>query len=239
MARAYTEDEPLITVCIPTYNRSALICQRALESVRRQSYERWEAVVVGDACTDDTAQRIEALDDPRVTFYNLPVRGPYPEDRHAQWLVAGIPPMNAATAQARGAWIAPLCDDDEWSDDHLEVLLAVARDREGELAYGLLRGRIQSPPPSNSRSGRGHPVWATLAYKPPIYNAALADFRYDMACRFLGEPGDWNLARRMWEAGVSFTFVERVVTTYYPSRSDESWVQWARTVAEGEANKTA
>ena len=43
----------------------------------------------------------------------------------------------------------------------------------------------------------------------------------------------------MWEAGVSFTFVERVVTTYYPSRSDESWVQWARTVAEGEANKTA
>ena len=147
MARAYTEDEPLITVCIPTYNRSALSCQRALESVRRQSYERWEAVVVGDACTDDTAQRIEALDDPRVTFYNLPVRGPYPEDRHAQWLVAGIPPMNAATAQARGAWIAPLCDDDEWSDDHLEVLLAVARDREGELAYGLLRGRIQSPPP--------------------------------------------------------------------------------------------
>jgi hypothetical protein len=236
-ARAYTEDEPLVTVRIATYNRAVMVCERALESVRRQGYEHWEAVVVGDACTDDTAERIAALGDPRITFHNLPARGPYPDDPYARWLVAGIPPMNAATARASGAWIAPLDDDDEWSDDHLEVLLAVARDREAELAYGRLRGRMQEPP-IEITLGSWPPRQGAFGFQAAVYNAALADFRYEMACRFLGEPGDWNLARRMWEAGVRFTFVDHVVATWYRDRPVESEIQLWRSLAEAEATST-
>ena len=47
-----------MTVRIATWNRAELLVERALASLRAQGYERWEAIVVGDACTDDTADRI-------------------------------------------------------------------------------------------------------------------------------------------------------------------------------------
>ncbi len=145
-ARAYAEPEPLVTVRIATWNRAELLVERALASLRAQGYERWQAIVVGDACTDDTAERLAALGDPRVRFINLPLQGPYPDDPHERWLVAGIPPMNLGARLAEGTWIAPLDDDDEWEPDHLEVLLAAARREEAELAYGRLRGVHHDPP---------------------------------------------------------------------------------------------
>ena len=53
--------------------------------------------------------------------------------------MAGIPPANAAIAAARGRWIAPLDHDDEWDDDHIEVLLAAALGEHAELAYSRMR----------------------------------------------------------------------------------------------------
>ena len=77
---AYADTEPLVTVRIATYNRAETVCERALASVRRQTYERWEAVVVGDACTDDTAARVATIGDPRIRFHDLGARDPFPDD---------------------------------------------------------------------------------------------------------------------------------------------------------------
>jgi hypothetical protein len=131
----------LITVRIATYNNAHLLCERTLPSVLSQTYDRWEAIVVGDAVTDDTATRIAALGDSRIRFINLPFRGPYPEEDYRRWLVAGTAPMNRATRDAHGAWIAPLDHDDEWEPDHIEVLLENARKTHAELVYGKLRMR--------------------------------------------------------------------------------------------------
>ena len=40
---------PLITVCIPTYQRARILSERTLPTVLEQSYSNWEAVIVGDA----------------------------------------------------------------------------------------------------------------------------------------------------------------------------------------------
>ncbi len=53
-------------------------------------------LIVGDHCTDDTAERIAALGDPRIRFINLPARGVYPAEPFARWCVAGAAPMNHA-----------------------------------------------------------------------------------------------------------------------------------------------
>ena len=45
-----------------------------------------------------------------------------------------------------------------------------------------------------------------------------------------GEPGDWNLARRMWQAGVRFAFLDRIVTTYYWVPHDEQGRAWLASV---------
>ena len=86
---AYSEPTPLVSVRIATYNQSQLLCERALASLRRQTYPHWEALVVGDACDDDTEERVAAIGDGRIRFWNLPFRGPYPEDSEARWFVAG------------------------------------------------------------------------------------------------------------------------------------------------------
>ena len=46
---------PLVSVITATYNRGNVL-RYAVESVRRQTLDSWELWVVGDACTDDTAE---------------------------------------------------------------------------------------------------------------------------------------------------------------------------------------
>jgi glycosyltransferase involved in cell wall biosynthesis len=59
--------EPLVTVCIPTYNRARWI-REAVESALAQTYQNLEVLVVDDASSDDTESVVRALDDPRVRF---------------------------------------------------------------------------------------------------------------------------------------------------------------------------
>jgi glycosyltransferase involved in cell wall biosynthesis len=213
---AYTETEPLVTVRIATYNRADVLLERALPSLFAQTYENWRAVIVGDACTDDTEQRVLALADERISFVNLPFRGPYPDDPEARWRVVGYSAMNEGLRIAEGRWIAALDHDDEFEDNHIEVLLDHARRERAELAYGQLRmidaktGQLRDDklcvwPP---REGRFN-FLASLAH------GGLNRFRYDYNCRFSGEAADANLMRRLWEVGVRFAFVDRPVGTYY------------------------
>jgi hypothetical protein len=112
--------QPAITIVTATYNRSrALAC--AIESARRQSFANWEMIVVGDACTDDTAEIVARAADPRIRFLNL--------DRN--WgEQAG--PNNIGVAEARAPLIAFLNHDDLWLPNHLvscrEALEAVQAD---------------------------------------------------------------------------------------------------------------
>jgi glycosyltransferase involved in cell wall biosynthesis len=209
------EPDPLVTVRIPTYNRAQILCERTLPSVLRQTYANWEVVVVGEACTDDTEARIRALGDERIRFVNLPFRGPYPDDPRARWRVTGITPMNTAMRLARGRWIAPLDDDDEFDDDHIEVLLAHAQASRAELAYGQLRVVDTATGDVSEGLSSWPPEYGRFNFLSAIFHAGLRRFEYDPNCYLVGEVSDWNLTRRLWQAGVRFSFMDRVVGTYY------------------------
>ncbi len=137
-AQAFAIDEPLVSVRIATYNNPQLLIDRAISSVLAQTYDRLEVVVVGDACTDDTEKRVAAVGDPRIRFFNLPARLPYPDDQRNRWLVAGSPAMNFGAQLAQGQWIAPLDHDDEFVPNHIEALLVASCRRDLELTYGRL-----------------------------------------------------------------------------------------------------
>jgi hypothetical protein len=224
---AWEENEPLVSVRIGTYNRADVLCERALASVRAQTYEHWEVIVVGDALTDDTEERIQAIGDPRIRFFNLAVRGPYPADDFDRWLVAGTPPANAALREARGRWIAPLDDDDTWDDDHIEVLLERARQTRAEVVYGRLRTcDAASGTPLSHEIGSWPPAFTQFGFQAALLHGALRRFEYDMNAHWIEESGDWNLVRRLWDAGVRFGYLDRAVGTYFMTPRDENSRAW-------------
>jgi len=89
----------MITVIIPTYNRSVLLVE-AVESVLCQQVDGVEVIVVDDGSDDDTRQRL----------------GPFlPRIRYLYQEHAGVSAArNAGIRLARGEWLAFLDSDDLW-----------------------------------------------------------------------------------------------------------------------------
>ena len=48
-------EEPLISIVIPAYNEREYIAE-AIRSLRGQTFDRLEVIVVANACSDDTAK---------------------------------------------------------------------------------------------------------------------------------------------------------------------------------------
>jgi len=102
---------PRVSVVTATYNR-ANVLRFSIESLRAQTFADWELLVVGDACTDDTAEVVRSFDDPRIRFLNLPVNSG-----------EQATPNNEGVRQARGEFLAFLNHDDLWTPEHLAVCL--------------------------------------------------------------------------------------------------------------------
>jgi hypothetical protein len=214
---AWIDDVPLVSIPIPTYHSPDTLCERALASVRAQSYPHWEALVIGDHCTDETEERVRALGDPRIRFHNLPVREPDPDDPWERWAVRGSVPRAAGIELSQGRWIAPLSHDDAWDPDHLATLLQVARASHAELVYSRMRAVDAEAPEAGSTHSVGAwpPRMGQYAFQASMFHGELRFLRYDRACALASEPNDWNLARRAWEAGVRFHFVDRETATLF------------------------
>jgi glycosyltransferase involved in cell wall biosynthesis len=100
----------LVSVVVPAFNRGFII-REALQSLVRQTYPNWEALVVNDGSTDDTSSAVREWmeKDCRIRLIE------HNERKGAQ--VA----RNTALRAARGDWIAFLDSDDQWLPHSLEV----------------------------------------------------------------------------------------------------------------------
>lgn len=209
-ASDFDDPEPLISVRIASYRKSRELVEVAIASVLAQTYQRFEIVVVNDGPNDATRTLVEAIGDDRIRYHELPVRSTYPAHPHWRWMVAGAPGMNRSAELAHGTWLAPLDDDDEFASDHLASLLDLARSSRAELAYGALIQRnevndtesvIYSEPPQISQ----------FSFQGSIYLRSLHEiFPYDEASWIVGEPGDWNLIRRLSAAGVRMASTSQI-----------------------------
>jgi glycosyltransferase involved in cell wall biosynthesis len=105
--------DPLVSVVIATYNRADIIGY-AVRSALLSRDVALEVIVIGDGCTDATAEAIAAIGDSRVRFVNLP----------RNWGEQSVP-SNEGIALARGEFVAFLNHDDLFLPWHLSDLLAV------------------------------------------------------------------------------------------------------------------
>lgn len=100
------------SVVIPLYNKRPYI-RRAVESVLRQKFAKFELIVVDDGSTDNGAAELVDLLDPRLKLVQQRNQG----EGAAR---------NAGLAHASGDWIAFLDADDAWMPSHLEELRRIA-----------------------------------------------------------------------------------------------------------------
>jgi glycosyltransferase involved in cell wall biosynthesis len=116
---------PRVSVIIATYNRSNVLGY-AIQSVLWQTFQDFELLVIGDGCTDDSADVVASFSDPRVRWHNLP------ENSGNQ-----ATPNNVGLTMARGEYIAYLGHDDLWYPTHLALLIARLQETGADVAYTL------------------------------------------------------------------------------------------------------
>ena len=115
----------LVSIVIPTFNHAPLL-NRALESVRQQTYPNWEAIVVNNFSTDNTIEVIETFKDSRIRLINFSNNGVIAASRNQ-----GI---NAAS----GKYIAFLDSDDKWYPTKLEKCVDAAQTGAQLICHGEL-----------------------------------------------------------------------------------------------------
>ncbi len=127
-------EEQLISIYIPTHNRSALLF-RAVQSVLKQTYKNLEILISDDASSDDTQEICEKLmaSDARIKYLrNETVQG-------------ACVARNNAIHSARGYFITGLDDDDEFEENRLASLVKAWDDRYSFLCtnfYDETDGRL-------------------------------------------------------------------------------------------------
>ena len=142
----------MFSIVLPTHNRASLL-KRAIESVRAQSCDAWELVVVDDGSTDGTAEVVREFADSRITYL-----WQSNQERSAA--------RNTGVRRARGEYVCFLDSDDYYLPAHLAALrdaIAAAGHPRAMFATAYIveseSGRRVVPPPDTSSA---HPVPAIL-----------------------------------------------------------------------------
>lgn len=167
-------NHPAVSVIIPARNAASTLAQ-TLQSLLAQDWTDWEAVIVDDGSTDDTARLIDrwAHRDPRIRGITGPQRG-----------VSAA--RNAGVAASRGVLIAFLDADDLWLTGKLAAHVAYLRrqkdvglsfdrilfiDRAGHSTGVVSTAKVQGLPPHALLYENPACTASTLVLRREAFNA--------------------------------------------------------------------
>jgi glycosyltransferase involved in cell wall biosynthesis len=194
--------DPFFSVIIPVYNRAECL-RRAIESVRAQSCQDFEIVVVDDGSRDDPRAVAESFLDPRIHFISQPNGG-------------GGKARNTAIDRARGRFIAPLDSDDVFLPHHLASMKVLLEHTTDVIGYARIHvdrggGQVFLKPPRALRSGEDMATYLLCdrGFVPTITVVAPRDasarVRFD---EDLWPAQDTDFAIRLFLAGYRFHMLE-------------------------------
>jgi glycosyltransferase involved in cell wall biosynthesis len=194
---------PLFSILLPTHNRADVL-PFAIRSVLWQTLESFEVLIVGDGCTDKTADVIADFQDDRFRWFDLP-KGPH----------FGYGNRNVALREAKGTYIAFMAHDDLWLPDHLQLLGDCLKDDRIEIAYSRPLWVAPDGEITPSTYNLNHPATleAFLAGKPHSIPAGCVVHRRSCFSTYgfwndsLPRAGDQELWARFIDGGGGKNFV--------------------------------
>src|SRR5690554_8063110 len=140
-----SDEQPLISIIIPTFNRAHLIGE-TLDSILAQTYQNWECVVVDDGSTDNTDEVMAAYmaKDARFQYHHRP-----PEKTKGANAC-----RNAGLDLAAGEYIVFFDSDDLMTPDHLKVKISAIQAHQIGRASCRERGEISAVDVALKEEGR-------------------------------------------------------------------------------------
>lgn len=118
------ETLPLVSVIMPAYNSAEFIGE-AITSVLKQTYDRWELIIIDDASVDDTVKVAGEFirSDLRIRLISNKINNGAGAAR------------NKGIEAARGSFIAFLDADDLWLPEKLEIQLKYLVENDLEMTF--------------------------------------------------------------------------------------------------------
>ena len=202
----------MITVITATHNHAPFL-RGAIDSVRAQTFQDWEHLIIDDGSTDATPEILADL----VRPGNQPAD---PRLRSIRTANQGFQSaLNLGLAEAKGDLVAFLDSDDEYLPDHLGHLQETLGDRDFAL------GRFDFI----NCTGRPDPVLADYFNPGAVIEAAKAEYgtgvffgRTELFRRLGGfRPvplSDTDFFMRMKESGCAWVRAERPTYRYFFGR---------------------
>ncbi|MED0988001.1 glycosyltransferase family 2 protein [Bacillus paramycoides] len=206
-----TKTEVLISVVIPTYNRSKLI-KRTIDSVLAQTYTNFELVIVDDASTDNTEDVINEYKDSRIKFIRLHENS------------KGTKPRNIGIQASKGAYIALLDSDDEWLpnklEKQLEFLMKFNDDNMVCFTDVILKGTNKTTYSKNRKIFENEDILEYIFLGKNWVQTSTYMFSSKLGKQTLFNPTlqkhqDWDFCLRLKKNGAKFMNLSEYLTVYY------------------------
>lgn len=158
--------------------------------------------------------------DQRIRLINVPREQTYPPTAENHWLAGPVVPITAGLRAAKGDYIARIDDDDEWDEDHLEVLL-------DEMFFNGYEF-ISSDYRIEYEDGKGHPVSGEGeprigGVQTWVYRSYLKFMEPNPECwrKAWNRVNDLDLAERFRQAGVEIGYLDRQTASIRPRPGEE------------------
>ncbi|MUL36512.1 glycosyltransferase family 2 protein [Gloeocapsopsis dulcis] len=160
-----------VSIVIPTKNRYLLLLE-TIKSIREQTYENWEVLVVDDGSTDETEAQMLALSqaDSRIRFV-----------KRSQGKPGAPASRNQGVAQASGDYIIFLDSDDCLAPHCLEKRVATMLDRP-DLDFGVFACQVFCDQPGDEAL---------------LWNRETQEHEHDLD-RFLSLDVPWQTTSPIW-----------------------------------------
>ena len=112
-----SESKPVVSVIMPTFNRASII-ERSIQSLLNQTLTNFELIIVDDASTDNTAEVVQNIGDPRIRYIKRTIN-------HLQFYNDAKVidnPRNDGLKVANGTYVSYLDSDDVYRPVFLEKM---------------------------------------------------------------------------------------------------------------------
>ncbi len=204
---------PLFSIIIPTYNRASLLL-KAIGSLKNQTFENWELIIIDDGSTDDTKALVNSITDYRIRYFYQ-----NNQERSAA--------RNAGIEEAVGDYITFLDSDDYYLPERLEKLYGEIKKRNYPVAFFYTGNSYEEAGKISKREESKYEFNTDLDFvicgiigtpQACIHRTILSKHRFNENIHI---SEDMELWIRIVCDGYSLNFIEQydIVTTIHSGRS--------------------